>query len=53
MPNVKLRLEVESTGIDRETLSNNEGGFVFVTLPPGSYKLTASAAGFVPQSLQA
>jgi hypothetical protein len=46
MPNVKLRLEDESTGIVRETLSNKDGGFVFVTLPAGSYQLTASAAGF-------
>jgi hypothetical protein len=46
MPNVKLRLEDESTAIVRETLSNKDGGFVFVTLPAGSYKLTASAAGF-------
>ena len=33
MPNVKLRLEDESTAIVRETLSGKDGGFVFVTLP--------------------
>src|SRR2546423_744868 len=46
MPDVKLRLEDESTGIVRETVSGKDGGFVFVTLPAGSYKLTATATGF-------
>jgi hypothetical protein len=46
VPNVKIALVDEATGIERDTVSARDGGFVFVTLPAGSYKLTASAAGF-------
>jgi len=46
VPNVQLKLVDENTGIARDATSARDGGFVFVTLPAGSYKLTASAAGF-------
>src|SRR5689334_4223335 len=46
VPNVQIKLVDEATGIERETTSARDGGFVFVTLPAGSYKLTASATGF-------
>jgi hypothetical protein len=44
--NVKLTLQDESTGVTKESVSAKDGGFVFVTLPAGSYKLTATATGF-------
>jgi hypothetical protein len=46
VPNVHIKLVDEATGIERGTTSARDGGFVFVTLPAGSYKLTASAPGF-------
>ena len=46
MPTAQLKLTDESTGISRDTTSAKDGGFVFVSLPAGSYKLTASAPGF-------
>ena len=46
MPEVKLKLVDEATGITRQTNSSKDGGFVFVTLPAGSYALTAVSSGF-------
>ncbi|MCX7604932.1 MAG: carboxypeptidase-like regulatory domain-containing protein, partial [Bryobacteraceae bacterium] len=35
-----------STGVTRSTLTNDSGQYTFVTVPPGTYRLTVSAPGF-------
>ena len=35
-----------ATGLTRETMSGNDGGFVFPLLPAGLYSISAQAAGF-------
>jgi hypothetical protein len=46
VPDASIKLVDEATGIERATVSSKDGGFVFVTLQAGSYKITATAAGF-------
>src|SRR3569833_1339003 len=43
---VKLQLKDEQSGSQRETASNGEGYYTFVSLPPGLYQLTATLTGF-------
>src|ERR1035437_5586154 len=46
VPKATLRLVDTAQGIERQTISSDEGAFVFVNLQAGDYKLTASAPGF-------
>ncbi len=48
IPNAKVKLTLESTGVGRETTTNSSGFFSFVGLSAGTYELTADAAGFAP-----
>ena len=41
-----------ATGTSKEIKSGPEGGFVIPNLQPGRYTLTATAAGFQPQTIQ-
>ena len=41
-----------TTGLTYEAKSSDDGGFVFPNLQPGTYTLTATAAGFRPLTLQ-
>src|SRR5579864_4758531 len=43
-----ITLTETATGFQRSTTSNLSGLYQFVEVPPGSYKLEASGAGFVP-----
>ena len=43
---VKVVLTNAATGVTQSAQSNTEGYFRFPTLPPGSYKLTATKPGF-------
>jgi Carboxypeptidase regulatory-like domain len=43
-----ITLTETATGFQRKTTSNVSGLYQFVEVPPGSYKLEASGAGFVP-----
>jgi len=58
VPGVKVTATLESAGIRRETISNNEGLYVLTDLVPGEYELRVEAKGFitkvskVPLSLQ-
>ena len=36
----------EQTGFTRDTLTNSTGGYTLPTLPPGSYTVKVTAAGF-------
>lgn len=46
MPGVPLRLVNEGTGIAKEMTSESDGSFLFVSLSPGTYTLTATKPGF-------
>src|SRR5262245_3342856 len=46
IPNATIKLTDNSTGIEYATVSSSDGGFLFPNLQFGSYKLTATAAGF-------
>src|SRR3954454_10242334 len=46
VPDVQLTLANVATGIERKTLCNSAGNYVFLNIPPGSYVLQASKTGF-------
>jgi hypothetical protein len=46
VPGAKLQLQNTATKAIWTTTSGVDGGFVFVSLPPGSYDLTATKEGF-------
>jgi hypothetical protein len=46
IPNVRLELINESTNATATQTSTAEGGYIFNLVPPGRYKLRASATGF-------
>ena len=50
VPNVKVTVQGEATGVTRAVISNQEGLYSVPALPPGAYKLTIEATGF--QTLQ-
>lgn len=45
VPNAKVVLKNEESGITRETVTNASGVFVFPSVPPGSYTVTVSFTG--------
>jgi hypothetical protein len=46
VPNVKVTLANQDTGVKRDVETNTAGAYSFPNLPPGNYKLTAEAKGF-------
>ncbi|HXW55811.1 MAG TPA: carboxypeptidase regulatory-like domain-containing protein [Candidatus Cybelea sp.] len=50
VPNAKVTLVATDTGFERTTTSNSTGLYQFLDVPPGSYRLGASASGFAPYS---
>ncbi len=46
IPNAKVTIKNTDTGLTRETATDASGIYRLPALPPGSYQLTASAAGF-------
>jgi hypothetical protein len=46
IPDAKVRLTNEATGLTREVVSNASGRYSIPTVPPGAYTLTVEAAGF-------
>ena len=46
VPNANVTATNEATGVTRETSSSGEGFYRIAGLPPGSYKIEVSAAGF-------
>src|SRR3989442_10208610 len=46
LPRATITVTNQSTGVARQTASDETGGFVLPQLQPGSYRLTATAAGF-------
>src|SRR5258708_36389304 len=46
VPNTKIVLVDEATRVSRAALTNGEGVFVFNSLEPATYSITAEAPGF-------
>ena len=46
VPDVKVAVTSDSTGEKREALSRRDGSYVVPLLPPGSYRVEFSKAGF-------
>ena len=46
VPKASVKLTDVGTGIEKNTTSAQDGGFVFPNLQAGTYKVTVSAAGF-------
>ena len=46
VPNAKVTVKGQATGVTREVTSNQEGLYSIPALPPGSYDLTVEATGF-------
>lgn len=46
VPNAKVQLKNSQTGVVNDSVSDNEGNYRFVSLPPGSYTITVEASGF-------
>jgi hypothetical protein len=44
--NAVLKLRDEQSGSLRETITNTDGYYTFVSVPPGAYELSVSAPGF-------
>ncbi|MBM3756433.1 MAG: TonB-dependent receptor [Acidobacteria bacterium] len=45
-PGVEIRLHNLQTGVERSSLSNETGNYVFLNVPPGEYRIEARKAGF-------
>ncbi len=48
VPGAKITLTAEATGLQRNTTSNGAGLYQFLDVPPGKYRLEATAKGFAP-----
>src|SRR5260370_36050940 len=46
VPNAKLIVRNEATGVERTTKSSDSGSFSVTNLPSGMYTVTVEAAGF-------
>jgi hypothetical protein len=46
VPNAKVTIENQATGLQQSTTTNQSGSYTARELPVGTYKLTAEAAGF-------
>lgn len=46
LPNVSIKLENISTGLERTTTTDDEGFYQIIGLTPGIYRLTAERSGF-------
>ncbi len=47
VPNISVSVTNQDNGLGKTTVTNSDGGYIFVLLPPGNYKVeTAAAQGF-------
>jgi hypothetical protein len=49
VPGARVRVENLATGLSRQTVTDAEGNYAFLGLPPGNYRLTTVAKGFATQ----
>src|SRR5262245_18488564 len=46
VPNVRVTIVREATGISRSTLTDDRGAYVFYVVSPGTYSMAAQFTGF-------
>lgn len=46
VPNAKIDVQNQATGVDRSSPTDSNGDYLFVNLDPGTYTITASAPNF-------
>src|SRR5271155_5542735 len=51
VPNASITIVNTDTGFTKTLTANEQGEFLFVDLPPGSYNVTAGAAGFAKSTV--
>jgi hypothetical protein len=53
VPNVSVSATNQDTGFGKTVMTDNDGNYIFVLLPPGKYKVEAKAAqGFQPSTFE-
>ena len=53
VPNVSVSVTNQDTGFGKTTVTNSDGGYIFVLLPPGNYKVqTGAAQGFAASTYE-
>jgi hypothetical protein len=51
VPNASVKATESTTGIDHATVTSSDGQFAFQDLPLGAYKVTVTASGFPPNTV--
>jgi Carboxypeptidase regulatory-like domain/TonB dependent receptor len=51
VPNAQVKATEAATGIDHATVTTSDGSFAFQDIPLGFYKVTVTAAGFPPHTV--
>src|SRR5882762_4051431 len=51
VPNAQVKATESATGIDHATVTTSDGGFAFQDIPLGQYKVTVTAPGFPPYTV--
>lgn len=51
VPNAKVTVKNLRTGLQRDSVTSNEGEYRFVQLDPGSYEIVATSSGFAATTL--
>jgi hypothetical protein len=51
VPNATVKATETATGIDHTTVTTSDGGFAFQDIPLGQYKVTITATGFPPYTV--
>ncbi len=46
VPNAAIKLRDQKSGSQRDTISNNDGVYSFISVPPGAYELEVTTQGF-------
>ncbi len=52
VPNATVTARNQQTGLEKTSTTNEEGGYRFILLPPGTYTISATAQGFAATELR-